>query len=155
MKSLRKKLMIGWRETISLPDLGIHRFAAKFDTGALTTALHATNISCLEAEGRHWVQFLPDHEGLDDVDHRVLPILHTRRITNTSGVPEERFIVATTLQIGPRKARIEVSLTDRSDMKYPIIIGRSALRVMRLTIDPSRSWLRSKRTAEPREREDQ
>ena len=75
-----------------------------------------------------------------------MPILHTRRITNTSGIPEERFIIATTLRIGDRKGRIEVSLSDRSDMRYPIIIGRSALRLLRLTVDPSRSWLFSRTT---------
>lgn len=142
----KENMMIGWRETASLPDLDLRRFRAKIDTGALTTALHATKITRLEVRGQQWVEFLPDHEVLEDVQHCVLPLLHTRQITNTSGVPEERFIVATTLQIGTRKGRIEVSLTDRSDMRFPIIIGRSALRLLRLTIDPSRSWLQTPRT---------
>lgn len=138
--------MIGWRETISLPEIGMNQFAAKIDTGALTTALHATNIMKIRVEGRSWVQFVPDHGVLQSAERCMLPILHTRAITNTSGVPEDRFIVATTLKIGSNTARVEVSLTDRSDMKYPIIIGRSALRLLRLTVDPSRSWLVSKST---------
>lgn len=152
MRPVRKRLLIGWRETISLPDLGINRFKAKFDTGALTTALHATDIKHIEMQGRQFVQFLPDHDGLDDVGECLLPILHRRKITNTSGIPEERFIVATTLQIGPYRGRIEVSLSDRSDMTFPIIIGRSAMRVMRLSIDPTRSWLQSTRSANQQEK---
>ena len=153
MKTRPKKLMIGWRETVSLPDVGIHRFAAKLDTGALTTALHATEMRRVRAEGRDWVEFMPDHNGLDVAHACRLPLLHRRSITNTSGVPEERFIVATTLRIGDRQERIEVSLTDRSDMTYPIIIGRSAMRLLRLTVDPTRSWLHSKRTTQTSGRE--
>lgn len=145
VKRRPKRLMIGWRETISLPDLGIHRFAAKNDTGALTTALHASDITCVESEGLLWVRFYPDHDGINNAEPCVLPVLHKRDITNTGGIPESRLIVSTTLQIGPRKAQIEVSLTDRSDMTYPIIIGRSAMRLLRLTIDPTRSWLQSQR----------
>ncbi len=151
-KVTRKKMMIGWRETISLPDLGIHQFKAKIDTGALTTALHATNITRLEIDGREFVRFLPDHGVLEDVEECTLPALHRRNITNTSGIPEERFIVATVLQIGTRRARVEISLTDRSDMKFPIIIGRSAMRVLRLTVDPSRSWLQSERSGTKKEK---
>lgn len=145
-----KKLKIGWRETVSLPDLGINRFAAKFDTGALTTALHATNVVRFQRDGRPWVRFTPDHDALQAAEDCALPLLHTRSITNTSGVPEERFIVATTLRIADRAGRIEVSLTDRSDMKFPIIIGRSAMRLLRVTIDPSRSWLVSQKSKKPK-----
>ena len=138
--------MVGWRETVSLPDLGLEGFRAKIDSGALTTALHATNTSTLEIRNKQWVEFLPDHNLLEKPNYLALPVLHTRRVTNTGGVSEERFIVTTRLQIGDRSDRIEMSLSDRSDMKFPIIIGRSALRLLGLCIDPSRSWLQSKRT---------
>ena len=137
---------VGWRETVSLPELGLGRFKAKLDTGALTTALHASAIRRIERDGRQWVEFIPDHDGIEAAAPCLLPVLHRRDITNTSGVPESRFIVATALRIGDRTARVEVSLTDRSDMTYPLIIGRSAMRLLRLTVDPSRSWLQSRRT---------
>lgn len=152
MKITRQKTMIGWRETVSLPDLGLRTFRAKIDTGALTTALHATGISRIDVNGKPWVEFLPDHGSLAETTLCRLPILHTRKITNTSGIPDERYIVATTLQIGDLKGRIEVSLANRSDMTFPIIIGRSAMRLLRLTVDPSRSWLQTSRTADPKER---
>ncbi|WP_089233643.1 ATP-dependent zinc protease family protein [Tropicimonas sediminicola] len=155
MTTRKPKSMIGWRETVSLPDLGLMTFRAKIDTGALTTALHASGISRIEVGGKPWVEFLPDHGSLVDTSLCRLPILHSRKITNTSGIPDERYIVATTLQIGEHRARIEVSLADRTDMTFPIIIGRSAMRLMRLTVDPARSWLQSPRIADPKERQDQ
>lgn len=135
--------MIGWRESVSLPDLGLVSFRAKADTGARTTALHATNIACIEVNGQPWVEFLPDHNPLVSVNLSAAPIHHLRNITNTSGIPEKRFIIATRLRLGKREAQIEVSLTDRSDMRFPIIIGRTAMKQLRLTVDPSRSWLQS------------
>ncbi|MGP6089402.1 ATP-dependent zinc protease family protein [Antarctobacter jejuensis] len=153
MKTRPKKLTVGWRETISLPGLGIHEVAAKIDTGALTTALHATDMEATHQDGRDWVTFLPDHGALDVSHPCRLPLLHRRSITNTSGIPEDRFIVATTMKIGGRLARVEVSLTDRSDMTYPIIIGRSAMRLLRLTVDPSRSWMQSDRNSQNRGKE--
>lgn len=135
--------MIGWRETVSLPNLGLEQFPAKIDTGARTTAIHASDIKLYEINGEPWVEFTPDHAGLRNVDQCALPVHHKREITNTSGVPEERIVAITTLQIGTRKERIEISLSDRTDMKYPMIVGRTALRQLRLTVDPARSWLQS------------
>lgn len=140
-KLLPLKITIGWREMISLPDLSLTEFHAKIDTGARTSALHASNITKFEQNGEAWVSFIPDHDVLAETEVRTARILHERQITNTSGVPEGRFIIATHLRIGERKTQVELSLTDRSDMKFPVIIGRTALRTLRLTVDPGRSWL--------------
>lgn len=144
-KSRKPKKMIGWREIVSLPDLNINRLRSKTDTGARTTALHASCISETEINGQRWVEFIPDHDpSVPDINCKAR-VLHVRNITNTSGVPERRFIIATTLRIGEQEQRIEVSLTNRSEMKFPLILGRTALRLCRLTVDPSRSWLVSEK----------
>ncbi len=143
MKKRPPKQMIGWRETVSLPELGLTGFAAKIDTGARTTALHATDITINEHNGKSWVEFRPDHGRMDMAEACILPVLHFRPITNTGGIPEERIIVTTLLKIGAREERVEISLSDRADMKFPMIVGRTALRILRLTVDPSRSWLHS------------
>lgn len=140
-----EKLVIGWRETVSLPDLGLPDFQAKIDTGARTTALHATNIKQVEINGQMWVEFLPDHQVLGGLDLCAAPVLHKRCITNTSGTPEERFIITSHLKLGSRQARIEISLTDRTDMIFPVIVGRTGLRQLRLIVDPVRSWLQSQK----------
>ncbi len=143
MQKYRETQMIGWRETVSLPDFGLTSFRAKVDTGARTTALHATNIAHIEINGESWVEFLPDHNQLESVGLCTAPIHHLRNIKNTSGIPEERLIIETRLQLGNREAFVEVALSDRSDMKFPIIIGRTTMRQLSLTVNPSRSWLQS------------
>lgn len=126
---------------VSLPELNLNFLNAKTDTGARTTALHASNIVELNIAGEPWVEFIPDHNDLEEETVCKARVLHIRSITNTSGIPEERYIIATRLRIGDLDQRMEISLTDRSEMKYPIILGRTALRLFRLNVNPERSWL--------------
>lgn len=137
--------MIGWRETVSLPDWELWALKAKTDTGARTTALHAAQIEEFHSGGDLHVRFCLDHPDLTNVMHLSCPVQHRREITNTSGVPELRYIIVQDLQIGARRGRVEISLANRSDLGFPIILGRTTLRVLRLTVDPSRSWLQSER----------
>lgn len=138
-----EKLMIGWRETVVLPELSVGPFSAKIDTGARTTALHATDINCSVTDLGVQVSFTPDHSALEEPRRITLPVHHMRDITNTSGTPEMRVIITTMLRLGPRSHPVEISLSDRSDMVFPMIVGRTALRLLRLTVDPARSWLQS------------
>ncbi|GGD31233.1 ATP-dependent zinc protease family protein [Sinisalibacter lacisalsi] len=137
----RKPTVIGWREHVALPELGLDRIDAKIDTGARTTALHASRIRIFERDGEPWVEFHPEHDRLDDARLCRLRLHDRRAITNTSGVPQDRVIIRTRLLIAGHRIRIEVSLADRADMTFPIIIGRSALRRARLLVDSGRSWL--------------
>lgn len=135
------KLTIGWRETVFLPALDLTGFKAKIDTGARSTALHANNIAEITVDGAPWVEFLPDHDVLTGADICACPISAVREVTNTSGIPECRYFIKTPLRLGGREEEIELSLTDRSDMAFPMLVGRTALRQLRLLVDPSRSWL--------------
>lgn len=135
--------MVGWRETVSLREMGWRNFVAKVDTGARTTAIHATQIRAYVVGETEWVEFTSNHIALGGSDTYSLPLKHYRSITNTGGVAENRAVATTTLEVGGFKAEIEVSLTDRSNMEFPMIIGRTALRALRFTVDPSRSWLQS------------
>ena len=144
-KSGPTRAIIGWREIVSLPDLKMNYLKAKIDTGARTTALHASNISEFKIDGKLWVKFFPDHDELKSSVVCKAPVMHIRNITNTGGIPEERYIIATRLCIGELDRRIEISLTDRSGMKYPVILGRTALHLFRVNVNPSRSWLLSKK----------
>ncbi|MGC9457396.1 MAG: ATP-dependent zinc protease [Halothiobacillaceae bacterium] len=132
---------IGWRELVALPALGIPRIKAKIDTGARTTALHAESVTRFVRDGQPWLRFLvPPYHGPDC--HPVeAPLIERRAIKNTSGVPQDRFVVHTTLVMGHRHWGIEVSLADRSQMGFDLIIGRTAIRTHRLLVDPGRSYL--------------
>lgn len=140
-------LVIGWREIVSLPDLGLELFQAKIDTGARTTALHALDIESFEKDGRQWVRFRPPALGHSAPEFCEAPLADRRAVKNTSGIPEKRYIIKTHLHLADRNYIIEISLADRGDMKYPMIIGRTAISGHRLLVDCSHSWLTEPRTS--------
>ncbi|WP_108854924.1 ATP-dependent zinc protease family protein [Albidovulum aquaemixtae] len=140
-KTRAELAVIGWRETVTLPDLGLIEIHAKIDTGALTTALHASHVKTYEKDGALWVQFRPPRIGRKKPGLCHAPVHDQREVRNTSGVPVPRIFIRTTLQIAGRSWLIDVSLADRTQMTFPIIIGRSAIRRHRLLVDCGRSYL--------------
>jgi hypothetical protein len=144
MKTTKQKpaqMMIGWRETVALPDLGIAEAVAKIDTGARTSALHATRIRHFERDGSPWVRFHVPHAVLAEAVDCEAPLVDSREIKNTSGVPEERLVISTRLVLGGRKWTIDVSLADRAAMSMPLILGRTAIRRRGIVVNPGRSFL--------------
>lgn len=136
-----KRFEIGWRERVGFPDLGIPVLRAKIDTGARTSALHAVNIEEFVQNGDEWVRFgapLSDHGPITRCAAR---LVDTRAIKNTSGKPQDRYVVSTTIILAQRRWKIEVSLADRDNMGFPLILGRTAMRRHRLLVDPGRSYL--------------
>ena len=140
------KGIIGWRELISLPDLGIGEMKAKIDTGARTSALHAENQEIFERDGEQWVRFSIPVPGKPRLTTVEAPLLDRRNIKNTSGQPEQRLVVRTTLRMGKRHWHIDVSLADRKKMEFDIILGRTAIRGRGLLVDSGRSFLAGKPT---------
>lgn len=136
-----RRRILGWREWVSLPCLGIGAIKAKLDTGAKTSALHAWDISLRMVDDRQWIRFrVPSMQRNKPTS--VLceaPLSDQRWVTNSSGAREQRYIINTKLQIGSRSWPIELSLTNREAMEYPMIIGREAMR-NRLIIDPKASY---------------
>ena len=131
-------LVIGWQERLDLPLLGLTSLKAKIDTGARTSALHATHIVEFERDGAPWVRF---RTHFDDDAHDVeveAPVHDRREITNTSGVPERRIVIRTKLRIAGRSWKIDLSLTERTEMKFRMIVGRTALRGHKIVVDPGR-----------------
>ncbi len=137
----RSNSEIGWRETIALPGLGIDSLNAKIDTGARTSALHAVIIGELDHEDTRWIEFDVVSTGASRLRRCRAPIFDTRKVKNTSGVPELRYVIETNLTLGRRQWRIELFLADREQMKFDLILGRTALRNRRICIDPGRSYL--------------
>lgn len=134
-------LTIGWRETVSLPELGLLDFAAKIDTGARTTALHATDITPYRENGEDWVRFRPPDLRHPAPEFCRARIRDSRGVKNSGGSVEERLFIRTHLMIEKRSFLVEISLTDRGELRYPMIIGRNALRGHRLVVDCGHSWL--------------
>ena len=136
------RLIIGWREWVGLPDLGIHQLKAKVDTGARTSALHATNLHSFRKKGEPWARFdVQPVQGRSSVVVRCeAPVSDHREIKNSSGNVDLRVVVETTLVIGEHEWPIEVTLTNRRDMRFRMLLGRTALSGKAL-VDPRKSFL--------------
>ena len=134
----RPPQLIGWRETVALPDLGIASLKAKVDTGARTSALHAVDIETFERAGQHWARFTVPLAGRVRREAR---LVDERPIKNTSGEPEMRMVIETALILGSHRYGIEVSLANREKMEFDLILGRTAIRRRGLAVDPGRSFL--------------
>lgn len=141
----RKKKIIGWREWARLPDLGVERIKAKIDTGARTSALHAFRITPFSKYGAAYVRFV-----LHPLQRKKTPevpcvalVIDFRRVTDSGGRTEERYVIRTTLKIGKTQWPVEFTLTNRDQMGFRMLIGRQALR-RRYMVDPSRSFIAGK-----------
>ncbi|MEZ5721391.1 MAG: RimK/LysX family protein [Paracoccaceae bacterium] len=139
--ALRAPLVIGWRECVGLPDLGIAAVEAKIDTGARTSALHAEDIEEYWQDGLHMARFHVPHGDKLHVSDCTARLVDRREVKNTSGEPAERMVIETTLLLNRRRWKIEVTLADRTNMTLPLILGRTALRRHRVLVDPGKSHL--------------
>jgi hypothetical protein len=140
-QSAREREVIGWREIIGLPELGISRMAAKIDTGARTSALHAEVQELFDRNGDRWVRFKAPKVKNQPGRLVEAPITVERDIKNTSGIPETRFVIRTLLMLGNHRWHIDLSLADRGAMKFDLIIGRTALKGRKILVDPGHSYL--------------
>ena len=139
-------LVLGWREWVSLPELGIARVKCKVDTGARTSTLPAYYVEKLVEEGRERVRF-----GLHPLQRRtnvsidcVADVFDERVVSDSGGHRERRFIIKTLLQLGTHRWPIELTLTDRDTMRFRMLLGRTAM-TGRYVVDPSRSYLVGKK----------
>lgn len=132
--------VVGWRELVDLPDLCLSGVPAKIDTGARTSSLHAEVIEEFERDGERFVRFCVDWDGMRHEGEAIH--VDIRGITSSNGETQNRYVIKTPLKIGDTVFRTEISLADRSDMKFPILVGRTALR-RHFFVDSGHSWLQS------------
>ncbi|NEM99393.1 ATP-dependent zinc protease family protein [Pontibacter burrus] len=134
------KKVIGRREMVALPELDIEEIEAKIDTGAYTSAIHCSDIhEETGADGRKLicVDLLdPSHP---QYNHKKLRFAEydLREIKSSFGEVQERYVIRTTIKLFDEVIEAEFSLSDRSDMKYPVLIGRKLLK-SRFIVDVSR-----------------
>ena len=134
-------LVLGWEEWVALPGLGLPAVKAKIDTGARTSALHASQIELRGEGARKTVRFVihPSPRRRDIAIICEAPVLATRDVTSSNGEREHRPVIETTIAIAGRQWTIEVTLTNRETMSYRMLIGRQALRGGVL-VDPGASF---------------
>lgn len=143
------KPVIGWREWVALPQLGVETIKAKIDTGARTSALHAWNIVPFDKDGEIWVRFFL-HPIQRNNKHAIAceaPVIDRRAVRNTGGKAERRYVIRTGVTLGNISWPIEVTLTNRDKMGFRLLLGRSAVK-NRFLINAGRSYLGAKTLVE-------
>ncbi|MEL6161373.1 MAG: RimK/LysX family protein [Cyanobacteria bacterium J06623_5] len=136
--------VIGWRERVSLPDLNVKSVKAKVDTGARSSALHAVDVEVFEREGQPFVRFRvhASQRNRKKIVSVEAKLLEMREVRNSGGKSERRPVIETIVSIGGRQWPIELTLTNRGVMGFPMLLGRQAVR-QRFLVDSGRSYLQS------------
>ncbi len=137
------KLVVGWREWICFPDFDGVRVKAKIDTGARTSALHASNIEPFEKNGEPMVAFDMYPRLSEPVVRCTAPLIARRRIRNSGGQDSFRHIIVANINVGDHVWPIEISLTQRERLRLRMLLGRTALGD-RYLVDPAQSYLHGK-----------
>jgi hypothetical protein len=140
-----KLITLGWREWVGLSELGVAKIKAKTDTGARTSTLHAYYVKPFQREGEDWVRF-----GLHPLQHRDDHVVECearvhdqRQVTDSGGHTEDRYVIKTMAQLADIQWPIELTLTNRDNMRFRMLLGRTALNE-RFIVDPSASYLMGK-----------
>ncbi len=147
MKSAATDLpQIGWREYLSIPDLDIRVVKAKVDTGARTSALHCSEVEIYNSDGLQRVRFQahPIHRDPDFSLPCDLPLSSYRSVRDSGGKEEIRPFVSVPVIIGEHQFETEISLTNRKNMKFRMLLGRTALKG-RFLVNSGTSYLLSQR----------
>lgn len=131
--------VVGWREWVRLPSVGVDWIKAKVDTGAKTSSLHAFDLAVLDDGARVRFSIHPWQRGSRDERVVELPVHDVRSVRSSSGHAEERYVVRLPLVLGGRDVDAEVTLTGRDEMGFRMLVGREAL-VQGFLVDPSLSY---------------
>ena len=134
--------MLGWREWVGLPALGIPQIKAKMDTGARTSAIHAFAIERLSARRVRFAVH-PIQKSAQTIWCEA-NVLEDRWVSDSGGHRELRPVIVTPVVLGEHRWEIEVTLTARETMLLRMLLGRTALN-RQYTVNPAKSFLMGKR----------
>ena len=135
-------IIVGWREWVLLPELGLPVVKAKIDTGARTSCLHAFSVEPFNKDGKEWVRF-GIHPYQDDTETEVYSeaeVIDKRVVTDSGGHKEERYVISTDIMLVNQRWPIEITLTNRDNMLFRMLLGRTAMK-QKIIVNPSESFL--------------
>ena len=133
-------MLLGWRERVALPQLGIGMLKAKLDSGARSSSLHVDTLETFPRDGVTWLRFRLHLARRQP--HAVCceaPALDRRAVTDTGGRRTERWFIRSEVRLAGQSFSVDINLTDRRHMLFPLLLGRSAL-AGRFAVDPALSY---------------
>lgn len=135
------KILVGWREWVSLPGLGIPAIKSKIDTGARSSALHVCDLEDYHEQEHRKVRFilhpLQRQTNVEIACHA--DVIDERTVSDSGGHRERRLVIRTPLQLAGQEWPVEITLTNREDMLFRMLLGRTAM-LGRLLVDPELSY---------------
>jgi hypothetical protein len=131
---LHQLATVGWKEHVRFPKLKLGPVVAKIDTGARSAALHADHI---DIEGQ-WVRFRVEGKRC------AAPLKGFKRVKSSNGQSEMRPVIRATIELGTAVIKAEITLTDRSDMGVPMLLGRSTIKG-KFLVNPGKTFLLSRK----------
>jgi hypothetical protein len=122
-------IVLGWREWLALPQVGIGAIKAKIDSGARTSSLHVESLDEFEQDGQPWLRFtvLTGRRSAPEV-HCVAPVADRRTVSDSGGHVTMRWFIRTEFELAGQRWESEMNLTSRLHMLFPLLLGRDALR---------------------------
>ncbi|MEX0843691.1 MAG: RimK/LysX family protein [Balneolaceae bacterium] len=141
--STSNQKIIGRIEQVNLPEWEFYNLEAKIDTGAFTSSLHCHHLEPYTKDGESWIRFYmldPDHDAYNN-QLIEMPLHDKREVKSSNGETELRYFIKTSINFFNTEYTIEFSLTDRSAMKYPLLLGRKFLRKGPYIVDVTRKNL--------------
>ena len=142
----KEKVLIGRKERIHFKEHDLKNMIAKVDTGAYSSSLHCKILKTSIIDGIENVCFIPlVHKNRVKHAHKIyVPISKKKKVKSSTGHEEERYFVKMHVQLNGHSLTTEFSLTDRSNMRHTILLGRKFLKG-RFIVDVSRKFLLSKK----------
>ena len=142
MQKYQDKPVVGSLELCDLPELSITDLNIRVDTGATTSSLHVDNIEEFEKNNALWVSFdiHPDIHDVNEIVRREAKVAAMRKVKSSTATKERRYLIETPIQMAEMTWDIQITLTDRSEMTYLMLLGREAM-AGKFVVDPEFEYL--------------
>jgi len=139
---MKNKKIVGAVELCDLPAYTITDLNVRVDTGAATSSLHVDNIEEFEVDDELWIRFdiHPDIHNVDRVVRREVKVEAKKRVKSSTATREKRYVIVTPIIMDSVQWDIQLTLTDRSEMTYLMLLGREAMSGHFL-VDPEHDFL--------------
>lgn len=134
----RSQWTVGRHEKIDLPGMQLINVKAKIDTGAFGCSMHCSEIEEIRRDGKHMLRVVPlqRHKKEEERASYYFEYRGRKIVKSSTGKAEKRYIIKTVVRLFNEEFPVEFSLTDRSNMKFPVLLGRTFL-AKRFLVDVS------------------